>query len=404
MKIYRKENVYEAALQRFRLLFDEFDDVVVGFSAGKDSTAVLNLALQVAREKNRLPLPVMFLDQEAEWQGTIDYVKQVMYSPDIKPLWLQMPMVITNNASSFNRYSYCWAPEEKDNWIHPQDPISIKENIYGTIRFHELFAAFFAVEYKGKKACYLSGVRTEENPKRFVGLTGQATYKWITWAKILNKTEEHYTFYPLYDWSYSDVWKYLHDNNIPYNKVYDEMYRHGVNITNMRISNLHHETAIQALMLVQEIEPETWNKVSQRIHGANTIKHIKNKSFTCPKELPYMFASWEEYGEYLIENIIQEEKNKKALQVQINKRKEIYTDELAKNEFWRIIINTILSSDWDFTKLKNWEMARSAYTYKKFKKGKRDIGMFADLRFLTSTQIKELLEANGLQELPETTI
>lgn len=69
MKVYKKQSVYDAALDRIRYLFDEFPNVIVGFSGGKDSTVVLELALIVAREKNRLPLDVLFIDQEAEWQA-----------------------------------------------------------------------------------------------------------------------------------------------------------------------------------------------------------------------------------------------------------------------------------------------------------------------------------------------
>ena len=78
MKIFSSQNVFDAALDRIRYLFDEFENVVVGYSGGKDSTIILNLALQVAKEKDRLPLPVLFIDQEAEWHGTIDMVKNVM--------------------------------------------------------------------------------------------------------------------------------------------------------------------------------------------------------------------------------------------------------------------------------------------------------------------------------------
>jgi predicted phosphoadenosine phosphosulfate sulfurtransferase len=372
MKIYNNTNVLDAAINRVRFLFDEFENVVVGFSGGKDSTATLNIALKVAEEKNRLPLKVIFVDQEAEWQGTIDYVEKVMNDPRVEPMWFQMPMVITNNASSYERYSLCWNPNEKENWIHPYNEMSIKENKYGTDRFHDLFEKIFKVEFKDQKSCYLAGVRTEEAPKRFVALTHALTYKWITWGKVLNKKLDHYTFYPLYDWSYTDVWKYINENNIPYNKVYDSMYQHGVNVVDMRISNLHHETAIQVLLLVQEIEPATWNRVAKRIDGASSIKHIKKNSFTCPKELPYMFNDWEEYAYHLANNIIQDESNKKLFLNKLDSKKIIYTGDNIKESFWKVVINTILSSDWDFTKIANYEMSPQNMNYRNFKKGKID--------------------------------
>ena len=121
MKIYLNENVNVKSIDRINYLFDQFENVVVGFSGGKDSTTCLNLCLQVATERNRLPLSVLWIDQEAEWQGTVDYCELIMSRPDIKPYWLQMPMVITNNASSYERYSNCWDESKKDLWIHPKN-------------------------------------------------------------------------------------------------------------------------------------------------------------------------------------------------------------------------------------------------------------------------------------------
>lgn len=396
MKIFSKKNVLEEALDRVRYLFDEFDDIVVGMSGGKDSTVVFNLALQVAREKNRLPLKVMWVDQEAEWQGTVDYVKQVMESPDVEPYWYQMPMVITNNASSFERYAYCWRETDKAKWIHPKDPMSIKENTYGTDRFHDLFGKIMAKDFPPNTA-KLTGVRAEESPRRAMGLTSFATYKHITWGNRENPKLNQYVFHPIYDWSYTDVWKYINDNNIPYNLVYDEMYRYGVKVREMRISNLHHETAIQSLIMLQEIEPATWLKVSDRIDGANTIKHIKKNSFTCPKELPYMFKSWEEYALYLADHIVQEDEHRDGLYKKIDFLKDRYPDKEINQAFWQTIINTILSSDWDYTKLSNWTQSMDVWSYHAMNKGSFKKYMLNSSKYLTIDQKTKLVEhfSNG---------
>lgn len=369
-RIFKNTDVYTEALKRMNWLFDEFENVVVGFSGGKDSTATFNIAMEVATERGRLPLKVLFVDQEAEWQGTIDYVKEVMYDERVEPMWFQMPMVITNNASSYERYNYCWDLEKEADWLHEKDPIAITENIYGTERFHELFEAIFAVHFPDEKACYVAGVRTEESPKRLMSLTHGLTYKDVTWGKLLNKKKQHYTFYPLYDWSYSDIWKYIFDKKVSYCKIYDFFYRHGKKVHDMRISNLHHETAIQDLLWVQEIEPKLWEKLSKRIDGADSIKQLQKNSFTAPKKLPYMFRDWEEYAMHLAKHVVQDDDNRELLMKEIEKYRKYMINDFVKVDLYRKVVDTILSSDWDFTKLTNFSTGYNFYTLKLFVDGK----------------------------------
>ena len=92
MIIYTKQNVYDAAIERLEYLFDEFDEVICSISVGKDSTVVLNLCLEVAKKKNKLPLKVLFLDQEAEWQSVIEHIREVMNMKEIEPMWFQVPI------------------------------------------------------------------------------------------------------------------------------------------------------------------------------------------------------------------------------------------------------------------------------------------------------------------------
>ena len=42
---YQEQNVYEALMDRFKLLFEEFDNIYISFSGGKDSGLLLNLVL-----------------------------------------------------------------------------------------------------------------------------------------------------------------------------------------------------------------------------------------------------------------------------------------------------------------------------------------------------------------------
>lgn len=366
MEYYYKQNVYEAAKRRVSYLFDEFEHIAVGFSGGKDSTAVLHIALEVAEEKGRLPLEVFFIDQEGEWDCTIDYVRKIMYDPRIKPAWLQVPMILFNATATngHDQWLHCWYPGE--NWLREKDPISIKENTFGTERFHELFAAYIDKTYPDKSVAFLSGVRCEESPKRKIVLTGaqgkNPMYKWIYWGRISNKALRHYTFYPIYDWDFRDVWKAIHDNGWEYNKLYDYQFQHGVKVRDMRVSNVHHETAIQNLWYMQEVEPDLWNRLTARLDGINTSA-VLNKELFEIKELPYMFSSWEEYRDYLLEHLIEEKERRDAFESLWdrcngfrNARLNCEKCKAWKEDFMKVCVKGLLKNDFEGTLIVNFFM------------------------------------------------
>lgn len=366
MQILLPENVLEAAQKRISFLFDEFENVAVNFSGGKDSTVCLELTLAEARKRGRLPLPVMFIDQEAEWQMTIDYVKEVMYREEVKPYWLQVPIKLFNATSHSEEWLDCW--KDGDEWIRPKDPIAITENVYGTDRFKEMFGAFAGHEF-GERSCSIGGVRCEESPARTLGMTSMAVYKDITWGKR-QWGEEHIVFYPIYDWSYTDVWKYIHDNKLKYNRVYDYFYNFGLDVRRMRVSNLHHETAVMSLYMLQEIEPDTWNALTKRLSGVDTSAKIALKdNFTSPKKLPFMFKNWKEYRDYLLENLVESEETRKLFKKKFEDMEPRYIGMAYPQALYQAQITTILANDYYFTKLQNFETGSRAHSWKIYRRG-----------------------------------
>jgi predicted phosphoadenosine phosphosulfate sulfurtransferase len=368
VKVYKKQNVREAAKERIRYIFDEFENVIVSMSGGKDSTVVFELALEVAREKNRLPLPVLWLDQELEFQATADYMKEIMYREEVKPYWIQAPFYLVNATTQGDDY-FTMAWGEGVEWVREKDPISIKDNQWNADRFYDQFPALLNWIYPKQKAAYLTGVRGEENPARAVGATNAATYKWVTWGKVSNRKYDQYTFHPIYDWSYRDVWKAIHEGDWKYNSHYDSMYRYGVPVTKMRVSNYHHEAAIHAIFYLQEIEPETYERATQRMSGIDTAgKAGKNDYFV--KELPFMFKSWTEYRDYLLENITTNEKFRERFRNRFKKMDEMYLGEVSEEHMCRVQISAILTNDEDMVKLDNWERAPQNYNIRRKIQGK----------------------------------
>ena len=377
MKIYLDQNVWDAAIERLEYLFDEFKNVIVCCSGGKDSTITLELALIVARKKKRLPLPVYFLDQEAEWESVIDYMREIMSRDEVKPLWIQVPIFLPNSLSQEEPYLVTW--EEGREWMRPKEDISIKDNheLKGKAEkeakrgyWYNYFVKSIDMLYPDEPAVFLAGMRAEEAPQRLTALTSGATYKHITWGKELNKRKKHYNFYPLFDWSVSDVWKAIHDNNWNYCNIYNEYFRYGLPVKDMRVSNLHHETAVKCLHYLHELEGHTWDKLTRRLKGINQAKHIEKTELIRVNTLPYMFKDWKEYRDFLTEKLITNEKQREFFRVEWKKHDKLYDMLRNPKELYKEQIKSILVNDNEFARIESYLQRPYLVVYRDWKKGR----------------------------------
>ncbi len=356
-RIYKKENVLEAAKERIRWLFDEFEVVVCCVSGGKDSTVLFELSLEIAKEKERLPLPTFFIDQEAEWDSTIDMIRYWMGREGVEPLWYQGPMKLFNATSHVDDFTTCW--EEGKEWVRDKEPCSIHENTFGVERMLDMFEAIPGKLYAGKNCALLTGVRTEESPRRLAGMTTHVTHKGETWGrkhKRKGSAPNHYSFSPLYDWSYPDIWKAIHEHGWRYSCLYDAQYRLGTPVLHMRVSNLHHETAIRNLFYMQEVEPELHNKLTKRIHGIDAATKFQENFYV--HKLPFMFADWKEYREYLLEKLVAKDKRRYFRKV-FDDHDDEFTEEPERTIFLKAHVQSILSNDWPMAML---DARRSAHS------------------------------------------
>jgi len=370
MRIYNHANVLEAAQQRIAWLFDEFENVVVHCSGGKDSTVVLNLALAEAERRGRLPLPVMWLDQEMEWQATADMVQAVMEDPRVEPRWFQIPFQMPNSTSA-EAWIKIWDADRPDLWMRPKWARAYTENIFGPGEdFYSLFQAIRRHFYPDSSCATIGGVRAEESPGRAAGLTSFPTYKWVTWGTKEDPKRGHYNFYPIYDWTYRDVWKAIHSHGWPYCRIYDQMYQYGYHIQDMRVSNLHHETAVKHLRFMQEIEPVTWEKLTRRMKGINTVKQLKQLASQTPKELPWMFSDWKEYRDFLPPRLVHDPSTQHNLAKTFAAFDKKYVDMKRPDLRHKVEVASILTQDGDvMTKMKNWEISPPVGTWRKWKRG-----------------------------------
>jgi predicted phosphoadenosine phosphosulfate sulfurtransferase len=291
---------------------------------------------------------VIWLDQECEFRSTVEYMERTFTRPEIDPYWLQVPFRLLNATSKDDAWLNVWG--EGEQWVREKHPLSLKDNVYGTDRFRKLLHAATSHHFPG--AAVIVGMRAEESPTRLSAIAGGPTYKWATWGAKSGKSTN---FWAIYDWSARDVWKAIGENGWDYNAHYDAMYRYGVPLLKMRVSNYHHEMSVHALFYLQEIEPETYQKATARISGIATAGHLNAADFFI-KDLPFMFSSWREYRDYLTEHLLTDEVRPSFI------RKFKYLDQrlrlaLADPKWNRLIhlgeIQSILTQDVDFAKLEN---------------------------------------------------
>lgn len=293
-----QENVLEAAIKRIVFLFDNYDNISLSFSGGKDSAALFHLINNEAKKRDRKFI-LYFQDQEAEYQGTIDFMEWAMTQPNVIPLWYQVPIFMTNAASHQQLFLWAWGDGEK--WVRDKNPIAI-HSIDGKYpkRFHK-FNLWVAQNLRKRvgKSISIIGLRAEESPdRRFVMFGEDSDLFW------LRRKNEPHRAYPIIDWKFKDVWKFLIDGNYKYNRIYDKMYMLGHDLRTMRVSNLIHEKAFRCLSDLQELEPETYDKLESRLQGVHTAAlYGKENLIYSIKKLPDNFKSWKEYKDFLLESI-----------------------------------------------------------------------------------------------------
>jgi len=330
------ENVLEATVKRISFLFDNYDNIQLAFSGGKDSTVLFHLVNAEAKKRQRKFI-LYFQDQEAEYQGTIDFVEWAMLQPNVIPQWYQVPIFMTNAAS--HEQLFLWAWGEGEEWVREKHPLAIHKLDYKyPKRFYKFNLWVAQQNRKNFEGSFVSiiGLRAEESPdRRFVMFGEDSDLFWLR-----RKTEPH-KCYPIIDWSYTDVWKYLIENNLKYNKVYDKMYMLGGNLRYFRVSNLVHEKAFRCLTDLQELEPETYDKLEKRLKGVYTAAmYGKENLMYSIKELPNQFKTWKEYKDFLLSSIHPD--LKRIFEYQWSRFGD--TDDTQANKY---MVKRILLCDWE---------------------------------------------------------
>lgn len=310
-QVYGHSNVLDAARARISFVFDQFDSIHVSISGGKDSTVLAHLALMEAQRRNRR-IGVFFLDEEVVYQSTIDqvtYIMEEMAPGCVIPLWLQMEFHLTNATSLTETQFVPWEPGKHTVWMRPKKSYAIKAPMWDRATqtvadrnkgfgFYDVFVNF---ERCYTDTAFLVGLRGTESPNRWRTVSKNPASiggKQVYWATTKGA---NYNMYPLYDWNFHDIWRYIAENGLRYHRIYDYQFRKGYPLNEMRISSLIHEKSFKSLVDLPEFEPDTYNRLLKRAKGIALAQETgkKAKLFRARK-LPKNFASWRAYRDFLL--------------------------------------------------------------------------------------------------------
>jgi len=279
-------NVYEAAISRINKVFDEFECIYVSFSGGKDSGVLLNLALEVARERGR-KIAVFHMDYEAQYQMSTDYVRETFIELEKEGHHIYhvcLPIKAQCATSMHQDHWIPWDEDKKELWVRDMPTGYGEREGYGIVNESNVWQWFrkgmwdyelqerwgqFMANFAGRPACCLVGIRTQESLNRWRAIHSDKNtrkfkkWPWSRWdGKVCNA-------YPIYDWLTEDVWTANALKGWKYNRLYDLYHQAGIGIDKMRVASPFNDYATESLKWYRAIDPDNWGKMVGRVNGVN---------------------------------------------------------------------------------------------------------------------------------------
>lgn len=342
-QIYIDSDVLTETKKRISRLFDDWENIIVSISGGKDSTVVAHLTLQEAHKRGRR-VGLFFLDEEVVYESTVNQIRYLMglYPENTIKYWLQIEFNLTNATSLMETQLKCWERGKSDIWMRPKEPDSIRhkpwdvktETVANKVKGFGFYDAIDNFQRCMENTCFILGIRGVESPNRMRAVMNHPGYADVFWT---TKTKTGVSAYPLYDWNFHDIWKYIYDNDLKYSKIYDYQHKKGLGLQEIRVSSLIHEKSFKALVDLPEFEPRTYDKLLKRIDGISigNLYGRDPKLLKCRK-LPKNYKSWMEYRDFLMETY--PDKDKKHI---FEKRfaKHLNNNYVARQECRQLLLN-----------------------------------------------------------------
>lgn len=324
-KIYMNKDVYTACMERLDIIFENFDNFYFSVSGGKDSSVMLQLAAQKARKHGK-KFSVLYIDLEAQYKATIDHIKELIeeVSDVIETwYWIAMPLSLRNAVSVIQPKWICWDEKDKHKWVRDM-PVNEKAFVINEHNFpkewdwfergmeFEDFILYFAEWFNKKHGGITAvgvGIRSNESFTRFNTIIDKRKerfngYNWTTRMHIRKTVLNSYTVFPLYDWVTEDIWTAVAKFDLKFNEIYELMYKNGLSIHEQRLCQPYGDDQRNGLDQFRALEPDSWEKVLNRVHGVNFGNiYCRTSLLGNMKSEKPASMTWEQYAVFLLESL-----------------------------------------------------------------------------------------------------
>ena len=252
-------NVVDATERRILEAFNKNQKVAVSFSGGKDSICMCDMLIKTM-QKYIIPFSriiVVFFDEEAIYpdveQIALEWRSRFM-SLGAKFYWFCLPIRHYNccNRLANDESFICWEPGKESVWVRPMPKFAIRN--HSKFRMGMSYQEFGAKIFKSVPQ--MIGLRMAESIQRRQSI-----------ASIRIST----FLYPIYDWRDNDVWLYIKLNNLTIPMTYIYLYKTGVPLNKLRISQFFSIDTIKSLPKVMEFYPDLYERVIRREPNADLV-------------------------------------------------------------------------------------------------------------------------------------
>jgi len=209
------------AIHIIREVASEFDNPVMLYSIGKDSSVMLRLA-QKSFYPDKIPFPLMHIDTKWKFREMIEFREKMRKEHDLNIIVYTNPYGIENNINPFDNGS------QVHTRIMKTDALKLALNKYC---FDAAFGGARRDEEKSRAKERIFSFRDEYHqwdPKN------QRPELWNIYNTRIKKGESIRVF-PLSNWTELDIWRYIQLEKIPIVPLYFAKIRPVVNRDGMLI-------------------------------------------------------------------------------------------------------------------------------------------------------------------------